>query len=707
MAPAAVGRGAARRVVLAVAALAAVTTSPALPGTNDAGAVATSGPGAPAPSVPPCAFDATVDAIHGTQSSASAIGWAGNGQGVVTCLGGSFFVGDGIDRAFGFGLARTGPVTWTDAQGYLPAQVTTFAHSGTTVHLTEFADRVSLGSGPFVAVYCRVRVVNPTGRTVAADPAPTPGLVPLATAPTAVPSDGTTTHDYVIAVDRFGTLDPWPAAAQLVAAGGFDQHFAHMAAYWHGQLAQIAEPHLPDQRLVDAYRSGFIETEIARSGDHVNTGVNGYAQEYSHDVIGILADRFTEGASADAHALLLEARTVVGAQGQYPDGVWTYPWPWAIYLLKTGDTAFVRANFSTEGPTGTAEPSIEDTAHAIAAARTGPDGIIGPTDDIDTDGLWTVDDFEALTGLAAYRYLAAQLGDTTEAQWASSEYASLLASVDEVLGATIARYHLHYLPCSMVQPNTKNRCDHPADANWAAPFLFGRWAWDAKLLGATVSGPGVSLIDATYAYGFARLAGRLPPNTFGGYPGDEYSTAYNAGYGSWGLAGSTHRDQGILSYQFMVDRTQNGPLSWWESSAAPPRHSSWTGSHPASGQGASPHAWGSANDDKVLLDSIAAQQADGSLVVGRGVPNAWVQPGRSVGVTGFPTVGGRRVSITVTGISGGVRLSLAGTPPPGGILFELPAFVGHASRASAGSVDRRDGIVRVPPGVRSVTVSLG
>ena len=28
------------------------------------------------------------------------------------------------------------------------------------------------------------------------------------------------------------------------------------------------------------------------------------------------------------------------------------------------------------------------------------------------------------------------------------------------------------------------------------------------------------MIDATYDYGFARLKGKLPPNTFGGFPGD-------------------------------------------------------------------------------------------------------------------------------------------------------------------------------------------
>ena len=138
--------------------------------------------------------------------------------------------------------------------------------------------------------------------------------------------------------------------------------------------------------------------------------------------------------------------------------------------------------------------------------------------------------------MATYEWLAKQVGNSAEAQWAAAQYASLLAATNKTLNATISANHLNYLPCSMIEPNTANRCANAEDANWAAPFLFGRWAWDGYLFGAPLSGPGASLIDATYDYGFGRLAGKLPPNTFGGYPTQYYSTAYNAGYGEWGLA---------------------------------------------------------------------------------------------------------------------------------------------------------------------------
>ena len=328
------------------------------------------------------------------------------------------------------------------------------------------------------------------------------------------------------------------------------------------------------------------------------------------------------------------------------------------------------------------------------------------TNDIDANGYWTIDNYTALTGLATYRWLAEQVGDKAQAAWAAKQYASLLAAVNKTLTATISSYHLNYLPCSMTEPNTANRCANAEDANWAAPFLFGRWAWDAYLFGAPRSGPGLSLIDATYRYGFARLAGKLPPDTFGGYPTQYFSTAYNAGYGEWSLARSRYRDQGIRSYEFMIAKGQSGPYSWWESQQFPNPGAPWTGTHPEAGNGSSPHAWGMANANLVLLDSLAAQRSDGSVIVGRGVPDGWVRGGQVISLAHVATSDGKHLGLTIrtTGLT--VRLTLTGQPPAGPVLFQLPAFTGNISRASAGSVSERTGTVTIRPGTRSVAVTL-
>ena len=703
--------------VLMVTALALAMTALAV-GTASAApaALATAAPYSCAPNGP-----AGNQMIYGTFGDASVIGWAGNSQGTVACLGGSFFVDTSPANAgpgsastaavtgttYGYGVYDDTATTWRNADGYLPALITTFHRDGARISITNFGDKVTIGGHAFVVIYSRVQVANPTGSTVQINPEPSAGLVPLNSAPDAVPAHSTVSHDYAVAANRFGGSYAWPSASALAAAGGFDQHFAHMKAYWDSQLASIEQiVRLPDQSLADAYRTGFIYTQIIRSGDELKTGANGYDKEFSHDVIGILANLFTQGYTTDAHGLLDRARYVIGTQTQYDDGVWTYPWIWAIYLLKTGDLSFVKANFATEGPAGKSEPSIEDTAHLIAADRTGPGGIMEKTNDIDANGYWTIDNYEALTGLATYEWLAQKVGNTAQAKWAAAQYASLLRATNKTLDATISANHLNYLPCSMTEPNTDNRCANAEDANWAAPFLFGRWAWDGYLFGAPRSGPGISLIDATYDYGFARLAGKLPPNTFGGYPTQYYSTAYNAGYGEWGLASADHRDQGILSYEFMIANGQSGPYSWWESQQFPNPGSPWIGTHPENGNGSSPHAWGMANANMVLLDSLAAQRADGSLIVGRGVPNAWVRTGEVISLANFPTVDGRHAGLTIRTSGSTVTLTLTGQRSVGPVLFQLPAFVGNIAHASAGVINETTGTVTLAPTFRTVAVQL-
>jgi hypothetical protein len=651
-----------------------------------------------------CAFNVQTDAFTGAFATASAIGWEGNHQGVVTCLGGTFVVQDGINRQFGFGIYDGSRTEWTDASGYLPAQITSFKRFGASISITEFADELTVGGDAYVAVYSRVAIRNQTDHAIVANPDPTSGMVELDPAPNAVEPHKLVVHDYVVATDRFGNQYAWPSAEELASAGTFDKHYAHMRSFWNGQLERVAEVDVPDASMNDAYRSGFIYTQIARSGNDLDTGVNGYASEFSHDVIGILTNLFTQGYFSDAHALLLEARNAVGGAGQYDDGIWTYAVPWAVYLMKTGDLQFVKDNFNTEGPIGRSQPSIEDAAHVIVSDRSGPSGIMEETDDIDTNGFWTTDDFAALLGLAAYAYLAQRIGNLAESAWATQQYNSLLTATNSTLGSTISKYQLDYLPCSMLQPNTANRCNHPEDANWSSPF--GNWAWEGYLLGATRTGPGLNLIDATYAYGFKRLEGKLPPGTFGGFPGDYYSSGYNAANGTTGLASKDFRDQGILGYEFMIADSQSGPYSWWESSSAPSPNTPWVGRHPGAGQGASPHAWGMAGANKVLLDSLVAQRSDGALIVGRGVPANWLDRGVAIEVTNFPTTNGKRLNLRMTSRGRTVSLTLSGQKPPGTVLFQLPSFVNNVARTSAGEIDQSTGTVTLPSHARSVIVQL-
>ena len=182
--------------------------------------------------------------IYGTFGDAGVIGWAGNTQAVVACLGGSFFVdtsgpdgGPGSNSTaavtgttYGYGVYDDSPTTWTNADGYLPALVTTFHRDGAQISITNFGDDVTVGGKAFVIIYSRVQVTNPTGSTISIDPEASAGLIPLNSAPDAVPPHSTVNHDYAVPSDTLGGSYSFPSASAVAAAGGFDQHFAHMRA---------------------------------------------------------------------------------------------------------------------------------------------------------------------------------------------------------------------------------------------------------------------------------------------------------------------------------------------------------------------------------------------------------------------------------------------------------------------------------------------
>lgn len=623
------------------------------------------------------------------QVDSAVIGWDGDKDAVIAHSDGSFDIRAGKNLTARFGISTDPPrLQWTNAGGYYPALITQFERDNSTVTITNFGDQVTIGGNTYVAVYSRVGVHNHDTVAHTLDPAPSAPLVPLNSAGNTVAAGQTVDHDYVIAVDRFGASYAWPPDSALAAAGGYDSHYQHMTAYWAGKLAGIAAISVPDPRLVNAYKAGYISTHIVKDGNDLNVGENNYDRLFDHDLIGIQVSLMEQGDLADARKYLPTLIT-----GEYPDSTYKFAWPWAVYLQKTGDTGYVSANLS----------AISAKIHQIPGDETGPGGTMMRSNAIDTDGFWTVDNQSALLGLLAYIYLAGRLNDSTEQAWAQNQYDTLFAAVNKQLQSTIDTNHLTYLPCAMDRPNSADRCSDTNDANWASTLLFGRWNWDGMLFGAAPTGPMATLLDSTYAYGFAHLSG-LPTHTYGGYTG--YSTAYNAGYGSAALAGRALRSEGIHDYQFMINNSMSGPYSWWEGIASAGA-TNWTpGGHATAGTGSSPHMWGQANASKVLLDSLIAERSDGRVIVGRGVPSEWLRDGQPVSVTNAPIAGGNRMGFTVTTSGTDVTLTLSGHAPSGGVEFDIPWFIGHIASASTGTVDNANGVVTLPPGATGVTVGL-
>ncbi len=622
----------------------------------------------------------------------STFGWDGDKDAAIAYPG-SFLIRDGRQFEVGFDVfEKHTTYKWYNHSGYLPCLVTDFDYDNCNIKIMNFGDKVCIDGNDFVIAYSRVSITNNSVETKNINPGASGRFIKLNSAGNTILAGNTVNHDYAIVLDRFGNSFSLPGDDDICAAGSWDEHFLHMKAYWNQKLSEIAIVETPDQELNDAYKAGYIYTYIVKDGLNTHVGENGYDQMWDHDAVGILATLLTMGDFREAKQLL----DVLPISLQYDDGTWKYSWPFALYLLKTGD----------KGPALKHWKDIKMSAHKISADRTGPGGIMKVTNDIDTHGLWTIDNWSGMFGLACYNWLCKELGETEEALWASKEYAEFHDVVNKTLENTLEEYNINYIPASIVGPNSKNRCNTPNDANWAAHFFFGRWAWDGWLAGAKQAGANLDLIDATYDYGFGRLkeAG-YPPHTYGGYAG--YCTAYNAGYAGAALRGERYRTEGVRNYQFMISNAQSGPYSWWEG-ILNPSDTEWEGIHPSGGTGSCPHMWGQSCISKVLLESIAAEFYDGTLLVGRGVPSEWLSKGEIIKVNNFPVNGNNRVDIMIKSLSPNtILMSVDGEMNnSNNIIFNLPLMKDNIKSVSVGTFDQNDGKVILSPGNDNVIVTL-
>lgn len=643
------------------------------------------------------------------------VGWDGDHDAVYAHMDGSYHVREDKCTTVSFGIYNNpSSLRWYNESGYLPCLTTQFERDNCTVKISSFGDKVTVGGNDYVAIYTRVSIYNhdAPGHSHALCPSPVADpsahLVALTSRNCTLPiQPGQTVYDdYVIAADRFGNGYAWPSDIALRNAGDWNTHYAHMASYWNNKLAGIVNiTQLPDKTLINAYKAGYIYTHIVKDGSCLNVAEGPiYDRVFNHDEIGILANLLVLGDFTQAQTFLANL-----GHGSYADDArYKYPWPWAVYLEKTGDTAFVSSHFS----------DIMAAAHSIDSDRTGPGGIMKATFAVDNVGFWTVDNWSALMGLTAYKYICNKLGNTTEETWATNEYNSLLTSVNNVLTSTMTSFNINYIPPAMLESNALR---DPRDAVWASTFSFGRWAWDAYLFGASQSGVSLTNIDNTYDAGFlGGSAAGLEPHNFGFYPqfwSLGHSTVYNAGSASGALRGQKYRSEGIYAYQFMITNGQSGPFCWHESfSDQPTPPGPWVGRHPQYGAYDSPHMWGQANATKMLIDSLIAEKADASVIIGRGVPNAWVVNGNVVELSNFPIANNNRMGFLLEGGAandlnpgvgaGQVKLTLTGSTPGGGTVLDLRAFKNNIQSVTAGTPNNADGTVTLAPGITTTTVTL-
>lgn len=622
----------------------------------------------------------------------SVFGWEGDKDAPIAFIDGSYLLRDRKNTLITFGLSDVeGKIEWFNKEGWLPCLVSKYRTGGFDCTVESFADIFEKGENKFEIAYSRMTLKNIGGKTLNI-PRVSKLLIPLGEQPDCLKPGEIAVLDYAVGADRFGGKYAYPEDSEIISAGGFDEHYERMKDYWTKRMDPLAKiDELPDGKLTDAYRAGYVYTMIVKDGYCLHVGENGYDRVFDHDVLGIMASLLTIG---DFKYFDEYSKTILKF-AQYPDAGWKFSWPYALYLMKTGDKKLIEERFE----------QIKTNTRKISSDRDS-EGIMKRTNAIDSNGHWTIDNWSALFGLSAYKYICDRLENTTESEWAREEYDSLLSCVEKKLAETSEKYNLDYIPISMDEPNEYGQRSDPHDANWGSMFLFGRWGWDGYLFGAE-QGDGISeKIDSTYSHIFeCRKDITDNPYNFGGYPHGLFCSSYNAGYGSAALRGEKYRDSGIKAYQFMIDRAQSGPFSWWEGIGYPePDGGIWASGGSGFGGGSCPHMWGQSTATKVLWDSLIVQKSDSTLLIGRGIPPEWTESGKRTVIRDYPLNGGSKIGFSL--VSSGDTLTLTLTGDGAGTcetVLELIGLRGNIESANC-EYDNERGAVNIPKGVTQVTV---
>jgi hypothetical protein len=709
-------------------------------------------------------------------------GFEGDMNAPIAFIDGSFKIVSRGNLMVRFGVTgikqKGASIQWYNRDGYLPCYVSEYTVDNVNYKIEEFANKHIIDGNPVEVAYVKMTATNLSNEKRLL-PVVSQELLPLndeAESSLVINKGETVVREYAIKTDRFENeghsgngydISPkveFPTDQKIIEAAKstdrkckssvFENNYKAMKTYWDNRLAGIIDISLPNSKeakdkdsLVNAYKAGYIYTLIIKDNKFLHVGENGYDRLFSHDTIGILQSLITAGDFKDAKNYLVSVPMTGGINIEngkidsdlYWDANWKLPWAYSVYLSKTGDIEFIKEKF---------EKVIKTTAHSIHDDRTGAahDGIMKNTLAIDAYGQWTVDDQAALMGLTAYKYICSELANKasiqstkdyylSEVQWAKAEYDSLLKVVTDTLEKTISSNNLNYMPASLVEPNTKNRCGDIRDANWASALLFGGFTWDGYLYGADQSkaGANISMIDQTYAYGIDRRKS-LPdasPYNFGGYPHGWYSSAYNAGYGIAALRGKDYRDIGIKAYEFSINSTMSSPFGWWEGIGPTnypeqdPTSPVWKHDNAASGGGSNQHMWGQATALKVLYDSLIAEKIyndnkNVDIIIGRGIPNEWVEHATAdnkviANVKNYPVLQGGRAGYKIERKGNKLKVTfdlskenskvVKGTKEQWSV--QLPIMVNNIVGTNVGTIDNTNGVVEVPVNTTEVTITLG
>ncbi|MCC6497941.1 MAG: hypothetical protein IT193_16940 [Propionibacteriaceae bacterium] len=629
-----------------------------------------------------------------------------------------------------FSPGRKQEISWSMRDGYQPCPVSVWLARSVEVTIQHFAVRTPADDA--TVVYSKVTLVNRADESVAASLhiKASPRLhLPLAAEPTRSDTSSMA-YEVVLAAGGEVSFDFVSRAngADLAvddpeSYGTYEDNYRRMAQGWNERIERLAHPvRLPHPGIAAMYKAIQILLWccLVRVGDdyEIRAGapnparLESYDRTFPHDVPNYV-DQFIREGDHELGRKILESSYYrvlnsadIGDWGglNYMDTIGKFLLPYAQYLQNTGDESYfdeeLRAFLARAARNIEACLVHDDPEHA---------GLMRKGEDFENwsdDGDFLLcDNWAALHGLQAYRYLATRLGLTAEVAWVEAAIDSLNGALNAALDRTRDRREIdHYL--GAFDDLTYLRYTRGSFYSWV-PYAgaLSTFPWGAWLRGYDRAGTWKEKFDASIAHALHERDRRVvPEGSWGAWWGHvTFGSTYNAAGGLQCLASDRFRLESLKNVEFLYDN-QCAPWQWSEAFEAKGRDQ-WVGMYLPQESYGNYESWGTSFSKQAILQACASVHVDGTVILGRGVPDRWLRPGEVIEWRNINVNDGRLLNFTITSTGSEIVLDLSGDIPLGCVVLDLPALAGNVASADVGTV-LESGAVRLEPGERSVRVTL-
>ena len=626
---------------------------------------------------------------------------------------------------------RRQKIQWSLANEYLPAPSSKWKKDGIEIQIQHFGDR--LFNNSVNAVYSRIILANMDDKShnlklLLNGVNISERCFPIGHYKMNIDSDGIMSIDVKLTPNESAQYDfISPANGQstkdeLLKAGNYDERFKTMAEGIDSKILELTHPiELPDDRLVNLWKSSqpfmwhatvktLEDYEQRGSGGNVQ-GFYQYDRVFDHDVPNMVIQYIIEGYWKIAEEIMAGATYERLSKGtlereRYLDAIPKYIITMAQYLQTTGNKDYFTQDIVKK---------IKRCAHVLHDLRvkqldeslkgTGAFGLMEKSFTLDNgSNHLVVDNFAALHGLVSYEYICTQLSDLSEAKWARAEMIDLNKCLNDAIKLSMKQKDSKWYNACFSFDWNERLLSGPG--NWfGTTMMMSTFPWNAYLKGFNLDGAWKEHFDVSIEKWLeqSRDIGN-PEGSFGAWWSAKYGTIYNTGMGMQLLYSDKHRIKVAQSIEWLLDN-MTAPYYWGESFHAPNSKGDWT--RPETDL----ETWGLGFMRQALVQMCLSPMVDGTVIIGRGIPDYWLQDGKRISWKNLQINDGKKMNMLIARNGNIIKVSFDGDSPKGNFIIDIPLCVNNISDVnnkggSIISINKKDGKIILSNGTKELKIKL-